>query len=315
MTTNQKLKDIALIPITFALAEIFSSLLAGITGESVEMDYSPYHIYVRASRRIPARDVRRIILSIEPAKLQQYIAGSARRSRFFNSVFLYEARKFGVISNDADMGRIRLEKIIDSYRDTPLYTDSIRKLVSDYMDIETLKHYLRKVQDQTMEFSMNDDISESSDVFISHYSERVAPLKPTKTILEAVKKRLINEEVTLFCTSCQYVRTIKIRDIKSIKCPQCGSSLVASLSPFEKNLLSEAREDTPEGLKIRKRLAKNAHLVRERGMQAIMALAARGIGPETASRLLEVTYHNEDDFIRAILAGEMDYAKSKRYWD
>lgn len=299
----------------FALAEIFSSLLAGITGESVEMDYSPYHVYVRASRRIPARDVRRIILSIEPEKIPQYIAGSARRSRFFNSVFLYEARKFGVISNNADLGRIRLEKIIDSYRDTPLYTDSIRKLVSDYMDIESLRHYLKKVQEETMEFVMNDDISESSDVFISHYSERVAPLRPTKTILEAVKKRLVNEEVTLFCTSCQYVRTIRIRDIKSIRCPQCGSSLVASLSPFEKNLLNEAREETPEGLKIRKRLVKNAHLVRERGMQAVMALAARGIGPETASRLLQVTYHNEDDFIRAILAGEMDYAKSKRYWD
>lgn len=299
----------------FALAEIFSSLLAGITGESVEMDYSPYHIYVRASRRIPARDVRRIILSIEPSKIYQYIAGSARRSRFFNSIFLYEARKFGVISNDADIGRIRLEKIIDAYRDTPIYRDSIRKLISDYMDIESLKHYLGKVADETLEFVMNDDISESSDVFISHYSERIAPLKPTKTILEAVKKRLVNEQVTLFCTSCSYVRTIRIREIENIRCPSCGSSLVASLSPFERNLLDQAKEDSPEGIKIRKRLSKNAHLVRERGMQAIMALAARGIGPETASRLLEVTYHNEEDFIRAILSGEMDYAKSKRYWD
>lgn len=299
----------------FALAEIFSSLLAGITGESVEMDYSPYHIYVRASRRIPARDVRRIILSIDPAKIEQYIAGSARRSRFFNSIFLYEARKFGVISNDADIGRIRMEKIIDAYRDSPIYRDSIRKLISDYMDIRTLKSYLEKVLQNRMEFVMNDDISESSDVFISHYSERVAPLKPTKTILEAVRKRLVNEEVTLFCTSCSNVRTIRIRDIKSIKCPACGSWLVASLSPFERNLLNEAREETAEGVKIRRRLIKNAHLVRERGMQAIMALAARGIGPETASRLLEVTYHNEDDFIRAILSGEMDYAKSKRYWD
>lgn len=299
----------------FALAEIFSSLLAGITGESVEMDYSPYHIYVRSSRRIPARDVRRIILSIEPEKINQYIAGSARRSRFFSSVFLYEARKFGILSNDAEIGRIRFEKIVDAYRDTPVYKDSIRKLMSDYMDIKALTDYLERVSDGRQEFVMNDDISESSDVFVSHYSERVAPLKPTKTILEAVRKRLVNEQVTLFCTSCQFVRTIRIRDIKAVRCPQCGSSLVASLSPFERNLLDQVKEDTPEGIKVRKRLIKNAHLVRERGMQAVMALAARGIGPETASRLLEVTYHNEDDFIRAILAGEMDYAKSKRYWD
>ncbi|MCL5782904.1 MAG: Lhr helicase, partial [Candidatus Thermoplasmatota archaeon] len=119
----------------------------------------------------------------------------------------------------------------------------------------------------------------------------------------------------LFCTSCSNVRTVRIRDIRAIKCPGCGSSLVASLSPFERNLLDRAREDDPEGNRIRRRLSKNAHLVRERGMQAIMVLAARGIGPETASRLLEVTYNNDEDFIRAILTGEMDYAKNRRFWD
>ena len=46
-----------------------------------------------------------------------------------------------------------------------------------------------------------------------------------------------------------------------------------------------------------------------------MVLAARGIGPETASRLLEVTYNKDEDFIRAILTGEMDYAKNRRFWD
>lgn len=299
----------------FALAEIFSSILAGVTGESVETDYSPYHFYVRSSRLIKSNDVRRIILSIDPDRLYQYISGSARRSRFFNSVFLYEARKFGIISNDADIGRIRFEKIVDAYIDTPVYRDSIRKLISDYMDLDALEKYLRGVRSGDIEFTMRDDISDSSDVFLTHYSERVAPLKPTRSILDAVKKRLLNEEVILYCTSCGNVRTQKIREIQRIRCPVCGSSLVASLSPFEKNLLDRFRSDDPEGVKTRRRLVKNAHLVRERGMQAIMVMAARGIGPETASRLLDVTYSNEDDLIRAILNGEMDYAKTRRFWD
>ncbi len=299
----------------FALAEIFSSILSGITGESVETDYSPYHFYIRSSRAIRSNDVRRIILSIDPDRLYQYISGSARRSRFFNSVFLYEARKFGLIANDADMGRIRFEKIVDAYYDTPVYRDSIRKLVSDYMDLASLEKYLRGIRSGHIEFTLKDDISESSDVFLTHYSERVAPLKPTRSILDAVKKRLMNEETILYCTSCGNVRTLKVRDIKSIRCPSCGSSLVASLSPFEKNLLDRSREEDPDGIKTRKRLMKNAHLVRERGMQAITVMAARGIGPETASRLLDVTYTNEDDLIRAILNGEMDYAKNRRFWD
>ncbi|MCL4437896.1 MAG: DEAD/DEAH box helicase [Candidatus Thermoplasmatota archaeon] len=299
----------------FALAEIFSGILSGVTGESVEMDFSPYHIYARAGRRISADEVRRILLSIEPENLMSHIVGIARRSRFFNGVFLYEARKFGVISNESDISRMRFEKIVDSYLDTPLFRDSIRKMISDYMDLDTLGSFLRGIRDGTVSLSLSDTISESSNIFISHYSERVAPLKPTKTILDAVKKRLLNEEVTLYCTSCRNVRTQKIRDITNIKCFNCGSSLVATLSPFEKDILSEADPETPEGRKVLRRLSKNAHLVRERGMQAVMVMAARGIGPETASRMLQVSYLSEDDFIKAILTGEMDYAKNRRFWD
>ncbi|HLH86591.1 MAG TPA: Lhr helicase, partial [Thermoplasmataceae archaeon] len=299
----------------FALAEIVSGILSGITGESVEVDYSPYHVYMRAGRRILANDARRILLSVDPDKLETYISGSARRSRFFNSVFLYEARKFGVVSNDADLGRIRMEKLIDSYYGTILYRDSVRKLISDYMDLETLRSFLSGIRNGKINLDLNDDMSESSNIFISHYSERVAPLKPTKTILEAVKNRLLNEEVTLLCTSCRNVRTMKIRDIRSIKCPNCGSSLVATLSPYERDMISKIGDDTEEARKVRRRLVKNAHLVRERGMKAVMVMAARGIGPETASRLLEVTYGNEEDFIRAILNGEMEFARNRRFWD
>jgi ATP dependent helicase, Lhr family len=50
-------------------------------------------------------------------------------------------------------------------------------------------------------------------------------------------------------------------------------------------------------------------------MQAIIVLAARGIGPETASRLLEVSYSSDDDMIRSILTAEIEFAKNKRFWD
>ncbi len=298
----------------FALAEILSSLIASITGESVEVDYSPYHIYLRSSRKIKAEDMKNIILGIKPEMIESYILGTARRSRFFSSVFLYEAKKFSIISNDADVGRIRFEKIVDAYHETPVYKDSIRKLMSDYMDIESLSDFMRKLPHE-IEFVLKDGMSESSKVFLTHYSERVSPLKPTKTILESVLKRIQNEEVTLYCTRCKNVRTQKIREIKGIKCPNCGSYLVASLSPFERDLLRKAEGESKEAIKTQKRLVKNAHLVRERGMKAIMVMAARGIGPETGSRLLEVSYASDEDFVRAILSAEMDFARNRRFWD
>ncbi len=297
----------------FALAEILSLIVTSITGESVEMDYSPYHIYIRSSRKILPNEMERIIRGIDPEKVEEYVKSSARRSRFFSGVFLYEAKKFGVISKDADLNRLRFEKIVDAYRESPLFTDSIRKLMFDYMDMDTLKDYLLRISANQVRFDGRINISAGSVVFLRHYSERVAPLKPTKTILDTVKKRLMNEEVTLYCTSCGNVRTQKIRDITRIKCPECGSSLVASLSPFEREMLEDQKNYDPA--KTRKRVSKNAHLIRERGMQAIIVLAARGIGPETASRLLEVSYSSDDDMIRSILTAEIEFAKNKRFWD
>jgi len=297
----------------FALAEIISGMLSMITGESVEMDYSPYSIYFRITRNMSAKDVLGVVNSINPDRLESYVEGLCRRSRFFSSVFLYEARKFGIISNDAEIGRIRFEKIVDSYFGTPVYRDSVSKLIWDYMDLEAVFKFLKALNSGQLEFTLNDSISESSRAFLTHYSERVLPLKPTKTILDSIRKRIMNEETTLLCTRCGNVRTLKVREITSIKCPNCGSSLVAALSDFERDVLR--KPGSAEDRLVSRRIYKNAHLVRERGILAVMALAAHGIGPETATRLLEVSYQNEDDFIRAILNAEMEYAKNKRFWD
>ncbi|KJE50069.1 MULTISPECIES: DEAD/DEAH box helicase [unclassified Acidiplasma] len=291
----------------FTLGEILSGILTSVTGESVEMDYSPYHIYIKVSRNIAPSDIEKIIENIDINNIDGYIKSSARRSRFFNNVFLYEARKFGIITNDADIGRVRFEKIVDAYFNTPLYEDSMRKLIFDYMDINAVTEYLNGIKG--VKFILRDKISESSNIFLSHYSERIMPLKPTKTILESIKNRLLNEEVILLCTSCGNKRTLKIRDIRDIKCPVCHSHLVASVSKFDEDSIKNI--DDPL---IKKRIIKNAHLVRERGLTAIMVMAARGVGPDTASRILEVSYLNEEDLIKRLLKAETDFAKNRQYW-
>ncbi len=299
----------------FAFAEILSSMISSVTGESVEMDYSPYHVYLRTSRNFSPEDIHRIILEMDPENLREYVMGSARRSRFFNGVFLYEARKFGIISNDSEIGRVRFEKIVDSYRDSILYRDSIRKLISDYMDLNSLAGFLHALRDGTVTYTGSREVSNSSSIFMQHYSERIAPLIPTKAILDAIKNRLLNERTILYCTRCGHVRTMRVREVTSIKCPRCSSYLVASLSSFESDRLREYLKNPDKHRDFGRRLNKNAHVVKERGMEALMALSARGIGSETASRLLQVSYMNEDDFIRAVLNAEIEFAKSRRFWD
>ena len=298
----------------FALTEILGGMLTAITGESVESDYSPYHIFFRVSRRMRSEDIQQMISGIDKERMMSYIEASARRSRFFTNVFLYEARKFGVIRNDADISRIRFDKIVESYMDTVLYRDSVRKMIADYMDLDSVADFLEKIQNKAVQFSCRDRISESSEVFLTHYSERIMPLKPTKAIIESVTSRLMNEEITLLCLSCRNTRTMKVRDVTTTRCPSCGSSLVAGISHYEKNEIMEGINSGKIDEKTLRRLRKNAHLVKERGKKAIIALSGRGIGSETASRILSVGYYNDEDFIKEILNSEMEYARNRRFW-
>ena len=297
----------------FALGEILASILTAVTGESAEMDYSPYHVYLRLARHVTSKDILGLIRNIEPDKMLSYINGLARRSRFFNGVFLYEARKFGVISTDSELGRIRMEKIIDAYHDTVLFKDSVRKLVSDYMDIETLEKFLTDIKTGNLRVETAENMSESSSSFLAHYLERVVPIQPTKVILEAVKNRLLNEQVILLCTRCKHIRSGKVKDMTSLKCEACGSTLVAAFSEFERDRVTSALS-TGNDKEMQRKIVKNAHLIREKGKVALLTLAARGVGTETANRLLEVSYANEDDLIKAILNAEMDYSRNRRFW-
>ncbi len=296
----------------FALSEIIASIISSVTGESVETDYSPYHIYLRSSMRIGPEEIVKTIKSLKERDVEVIIENTARRSRFFNGVFLYEARKFGIIRKDADMSRIRMEKIIDSYRNTILYKDSVRKMMYDYMDMGQLKDFIQSMDN--IRFIPKKGFSNGTESFLTHYSERISPLKPTMAIVESIRERLLNEEITLICTKCFWTHTEKVKDINVLKCRECGGTLLAAVSPYSKDEIIKAIQKDKLTQKEKNALSKSAHLVRERGKVALMVLAGRGIGPETASRLLSVRYLNDSDLIQEIIRSENEFSKNRRYW-
>ncbi len=59
----------------------------------------------------------------------------------------------------------------------------------------------------------------------------------------------------------------------------------------------------------------SAELVAHYGERALYALAARGIGPETARRLLMRLYRDDNAFFTEILRAERAYARTRVFWD
>jgi ATP-dependent helicase Lhr and Lhr-like helicase len=64
-----------------------------------------------------------------------------------------------------------------------------------------------------------------------------------------------------------------------------------------------------------RRATTEAHLVATYGKLAVLALQGRGVGPDTASRILAKMRDEEIDFLRDVLAAEIHYARTRSFWD
>jgi ATP-dependent Lhr-like helicase len=110
-------------------------------------------------------------------------------------------------------------------------------------------------------------------------------------------------------------RTVVSRVPEHPQCPKCGARLIAALKSYEEEAYAMAakKKKNDEDRAIEQRLMKSANIVLSSGKKAVIALSARGVGPETASRIL-ATLTDGDAFYREILKAERTFIQTHRYW-
>jgi ATP-dependent Lhr-like helicase len=101
------------------------------------------------------------------------------------------------------------------------------------------------------------------------------------------------------------------------ECPECGSTRIAALNPWDEETLAAVRADEKDDEAERRtqRAYRAASLVQSHGKRAVIALAARGVGPRNAARVINKLREDEDDFYRDILEREREYARTQSFWD
>ncbi|MEM3206405.1 MAG: DEAD/DEAH box helicase [Halobacteria archaeon] len=297
-----------------AVGRAVATLLSARTGSSVALRAEPTRIHLTHPPKAP---VRAVLKELRPEH-----AGLAERALRGTPLALWKtahvARKFGLLAR----GALLDSRAARMWKGSPVEEEALRELARERLDIKGARRVLDDLASGrlALKFSGPTPLGRGPD----RARELLLPERAVGSILKALEARILRDRVALACVACGKYRVVKT--VASVEpkpeCPKCGSRLLAALKPWEApdpRHLGPPPRGAPPGPEPagRKRLRRNANVVLSYGRDAVFALSARGVGPETAARILgkHTTGKVEREaMLRDLWEAERNYARTRSFW-
>jgi ATP-dependent Lhr-like helicase len=296
------------------------ALLGARLGTDISMETDPYRIKLKSGRAMDQKVVKQTLYSIDPEFVQLLIEKTLKNSVLFKWELLNVAKRFGALRKDFDKTQISAHKLITLFSGTPIYQETVNDIFADKLDVERTEEIVKRIKSGDIKVSFSSPTPIGASGYVG-WRDVLATEHDEGLIVDALRNRIMNDRVLLFCVNCKRweslirVKTIMERGPGSLMCPICNSRLVAALKPWEKEEIRAVRSGDETDKARVKRVYRNANLVLSHGVHAVIALAARGIGPEIATRIIRKAKDTEVSFYRCILEEERRYTRTKRFWD
>ncbi|HLD83902.1 MAG TPA: DEAD/DEAH box helicase [archaeon] len=301
------------------IGRYLAAMISRSTGVSCNIKTDPYRIMLQcALTKENVRDLLEKAVEMEPV-----LRAELERSSMFKWRFLHVAKRFGVVAKGADFQRIHLNKLISAYADSPIYKEAMNELFLEKMDIAKAEEQVIKIQEGKIKLVLKEGLSHLGELGLVHqFSEIMKPALPAEEIENAFKRRLLGTRVRLTCMNCyDYSIEKTVRDVeKQPECPKCRAHLMAVAHKNNRDAQAlvkkkKARKEmTEEETKEFARLRRTADLVIVYGKKAVEAMAGRGVGPETAARILAKLHTSRSGLYKDVLEAEKTFVRTSKYW-
>ncbi|MEM5779397.1 MAG: hypothetical protein QXJ96_03190, partial [Candidatus Aenigmatarchaeota archaeon] len=298
------------------LGKYIATVLTLERGEAVEVKIDPYRIIMKTFAS--ADDVKRIIANAKD--LEETIRIGLEKSSLFKWNFFQIAKRFGTIGREATIDEAKINRLISVFSDSPIYKEAIRTIFFEKMDIERTKNILQEIKNGNIKIKIiKGKFSPLAQRGIEiHFFDIVKPKRPYKEIYEAFKRRLMQTRIRIICTNCwNYSITTEVKELDdSPTCPKCNSKLIGIWDYKEKDPkeILKKKSLTKEEKKILEKLKRSASLMITYGKRYALAHAARGVGVETAARILAKMPKSEEELLKYIFEAEKSFASTRKYW-
>jgi ATP-dependent Lhr-like helicase len=300
------------------IGRLLGALLGQQTGSSVGIDVDPYRVELEVPRGIRANDVREVLQTTDPDHVGPLLELSLNGSETLKFTLSQVAAKFGALKRWKGGDGVSLNRVMAALEDTPIYDEAVREVFHEILDVDRTQTVLSALQAGTVELAAVGERTPIGTGGRQSGSELLTPENADASVIETVRERIQEDAVRLVCLHClEYDRETTVKRVRDQpECPHCESTQIAALSPYAEDVVSalKAPEKDTEQERLTERAYRNASLVQGHGKQAVIALSARGVGPENAARIINRHRESESDFYRDILEREREYARTKAFW-
>lgn len=297
-----------------------SSLLATRFG-SIGLKTDAYRITFRLADLSQWREVADVFRGLKPEIMKEILSMTLPDSDLFRWRFSHVARRFGLISKNADVGKPYLRKLIDVYKGTPVHEETLNELFQEKLDIRNASKLLNDMASGKVMVTESAGLSYLSRLGIIRRYELVGQPRPENEVFSIFKTRILDTKVAMVCTHCGYtVYMGPVRDANRFTCLKCNSKLIGVVPWKWANEASaiirkhvDKKRMTAEERDIMDRILSTSYLIVASGEDALKVLVGRGVGPTTAGRIL-AKMTKGDDLLRDILEAEKKFAQTRRFW-
>jgi len=293
-----------------------------------------YRILIETPRKTERKDlerIRKLVLELSDEEVEKAFNAYLEARFPFSYKMKFVAERFGALPRGRTMSPRKIVELPERFKKTPVYEETIREAMLEKVDISKVKEIMRNIKSGKIRISLVFREEKPSPIayhILEKYSdipELMAPKHVLMSNIDRMKKALLARKVVLTCFSCgSWTFKARIKELSEKPvCQKCRSGLLAPLRlEREAKELSKLLKKRKTGEEISvEELEKLTHarraadLVLSYGKKAIIALQVRGVGPETASRVLGKMHFDEKEFYMDLLKAKIQYLRTRPFWE
>jgi len=292
-----------------------------------------------ASRVKSSSDAYRILLSVESRFTKKHITDVFSSDFDINEIMSVAlkgkndvtwktfcvGKKFGFYDRNDVYVKNEIRYDFERNIDTPLVKEAFRELFHEKFDLEGTQKIIELIKQHKIKIEWTDVDKFSKlaepvlDQTVMSYTN---PANIDKEMLQKVRKRLLETKQRLICVRCGlWQQVMTPNETHPLRCKYCKGQQITCTYEYDHELVKtiqkkhQGKKLTPDEKKNFQKAWKVSSLLATFGKTALIVMAAYGVGPDTAGRILKNRLEDDDDYlIKQIIIAEKTYTLTRGFW-